>query len=264
MFDCHCDVFVFRNCVLVSDYDDAKEIQSACARVEDGHQAYVKITFQPTSLTACAAEKHMSEWNYTIDTTYLPDWWASLSCIPRATARAEFWRQARVFAKEGLAQICGVRSQGHTYFVFGKAKVVGFNHCVVHAYGNSEVVANEWCRVYAHDCSDVSARDNSYVELRDGSTGSILNGRMDMCSSASGEYQGFSTGHVYGKGFAYALDNSCVSVYGKESKVIGRGQSIVSRHDGSVNVYDSAILIDENPDDCPQQVYDHAQKILRR
>lgn len=105
MFDCHCDVFVFRNCVLVSDYDDAEEIQSACARVEDGHQAYVKIMFQPTNLTACAAEKHMSEWNYTVDATYFPDWWTSLSCIPRAAARAELWRQARVYTKGHLFQV---------------------------------------------------------------------------------------------------------------------------------------------------------------
>ena len=41
MFDCHCDVYVFRDRILVSDYDAADEIQSECARVEDGHQSYL-------------------------------------------------------------------------------------------------------------------------------------------------------------------------------------------------------------------------------
>lgn len=80
-----------------------------------------------------------------------------------------------------------------------EAEVEGFSHCVVHAYGESKVMAGKWCQVYAH-----AAADNSYVELRDGSAGSILNGRMDDY----GEYQGFSFGYVYGSGLTHVLDSS--------------------------------------------------------
>lgn len=66
MFDCHCDVYVFRDRILVSDYDAADEIQSACACVEDGHQACVKITFQPSSLTDYAAAEHIRNWGYVV------------------------------------------------------------------------------------------------------------------------------------------------------------------------------------------------------
>lgn len=263
MFDCHCDVFVFRDRILVSDYDAADEIQSACACVEDGHQAYVKVIFQPSSLTDSAAARHMRNWDCSIDASYLPEWWRPALCRARAAARAELWRQARVFTK-GSTQICPTQSQGHTYFVFGEAEVEGFSHCVVHAYGESAIIAGKWCQVYAHDCSTVAATDNSYVELRDGSEGSILNGRMDMCSSASGEYQGFSTGHIYGDGLTHVLDSSNVAIYGKKSKVFANGQSIVSRHDGSVEAHDSTIIIDEDPANENQiHLFDHAQKILR-
>lgn len=166
-------------------------------------------------------------------------WWDFTISIACATARAELWRQARVFTK-GSAQICPTQSQSHTYFVFGEAEVEGFSHCVVHSYGKSKVMTGKWCRVYAHDCSTVAAADNSYVELCDGSESSILNGRMDMRSSG---YQGFSFGHVYGGGLTYVFDCSCVSVYGEESKVVARGQSIVNCHKGSVEAHD---FIDEN------------------
>ena len=86
------------------------------------------------------------------------------------------------------------------------------------------VMAGKWCQVYAH-----AAADNSYVELRDGSAGSILNGRMDMCSSDYGEYQGFSFGYVYGSGLTHVLDSSYVAVYGEESNVIAKDKSIVIR-----------------------------------
>lgn len=110
----------------------------------------------------------------------------------------------------------------------------------------------------------MSAADNSYVELRDGSEGSILNGRMNMCSSGYGEYQGFSFGHVYGSGLTHVLDNSYVAVYGEESDVIANGQSIVNCHKGSVEAHDSAIIIDEDPN-IKNQTYllGHAQRILR-
>lgn len=262
MFDCHCDVFIFRDRVLVSDYDSAEEIQSECARVEDGHQSYVKITFQPTSLTDSAAAQPIRDWNCMIDMLYLPEWWRPDLWRIRAAERAELWRQARVFTK-GSTQVCPTQSQGHTYFVFGKAEVEGFSHCVVHAYGFSQARAKEWCQVYAHDVSVVAAEDNSYIELRNSSQGIILNGRMNMYSSRYGAYKGFSTGHIYGSGLTHVWGNSYVAVYGEESRVVAHDQAVVSRHDGSVNVYDSAVLIDENPDGCPQQVYDHAQKILR-
>lgn len=99
MFDCHCDVFVFRDRILVSDYDAADEIQSECARVEDGHQSYVKVIFQPSSLTDYAAARHMRDWDYSADASYLPEWWRPALCRARAAARAELWRQARVFTK---------------------------------------------------------------------------------------------------------------------------------------------------------------------
>lgn len=67
MFDCHCDVFVFRDRILVSDYDAADEIQSACACVEDGHQAYVKVIFQPSALTDYATARHMRDWDCSTD-----------------------------------------------------------------------------------------------------------------------------------------------------------------------------------------------------
>lgn len=264
MFDCHCDVFVFRDRVLVSDYDSAKEIQSKCARIEDGHQAYVKITFQPTSLTDYAAAEHMCDWGYVVEATYFPKWWDFTISVSFAAERAELWRQARVFTKKGLTSVCPTQSQGHTYFVFGEAEVEGFSHCIVHAYGESKVMAGKWCQVYAHDCSTVAAADNSYAELRDGSEGSILNGRMDMCSSGFGEYQGFSTEHIYGNGLTHVLDSSNVAVYGEESKVFANGQSIISRHSGSVEAHDSAIIIDEDPTNENQtHLFGHAQKILR-
>lgn len=263
MFDCHCDVFVFRDRILVSDYDAADEIQSACARVEDGHQAYVKVIFQPFAPTDSAAAQHIRDWCYVVEATYFPEWWDFTINIAFAAARAELWRQARVFTK-GTTQICPTQSQGHTYFVFGEAEVEGFSHCVVHAYGESKVMAGKWCRVYAHDCSTVAAADYSYMELRDGSKGSILNGRMDMCSSGYGEYQGFSFGHVYGGGLTHVLDSSYVAVYGEESNVIANGQSIVNCHKGSVEAHDSAIIIDENPNIKNQTyLFGHAQKILR-
>lgn len=263
MFDCHCDVFVFRDRVLVSDYDSAEEIQSECARVEDGHQAYVKITFQPSSLTDYAAAEYIRNWGYIVETTYFPEWWDFTISVSFAAERAELWRRARVFTK-GPTQVCPTQSQGHTYFVFGETEVEGFSHCVVHAYGESKVMAGKWCQVYAHDCSTVAAADNSYVELRDGSEGSILNGRMDMCSSGFGEYQGFSTGHIYGDGLTHVLDSSNVAVYGEESKVFANGQSIISRHSGSVEAHDSAIIIDEDPTNENQiHLFGHAQKILR-
>lgn len=263
MFDCHCDVYVFRDRILVSDYDAADEIQSECARVEDGHQSYVKIIFQPSALTDYATAKHMRDWDCSIDASYLPEWWRPALCRARAAARAELWRQARVFTK-GPTQVCPTQSQGHTYFVFGEAEVEGFSHCVVHAYGESKVMAGKWCQVYAHDCSTVAAADNSYVELRDGSEGSILNGRMDMCSSASGEYQGFSTGHIYGCGLTHVFDCSCVSVYGEESHISARGQSIISHHNGFVEAHGSVIVISEEPANENQiHLFDHAQKILR-
>lgn len=262
MFDCHCDVFIFRDRVLVSDYDSAEEIQSECARVEDGHQAYVKITFQPSSLTDYAAAEHIRNWAYVVEATYFPKWWDFTISVSFAAERAELWRQARVFTK-GFTQVCPTQSQGHTYFVFGEAEVEGFNHCVVHAYGQSHIKADKWCQVYAHDMSNVSAADNSYVELRDGSEGSILNGRMDMCSSGFGEYQGFSTGHIYGDGLTHVLDSSNVAVYGEESKVSANGQSIISRHSGSVEAHDSAIIIDEDPTNENQiHLFGPAQKIL--
>lgn len=264
MFDCHCDVFIFRDRVLVSDYDSAEEIQSECARVEDGHQSYVKITFQPTSLTNYAATQPIRDWNCMIDMSYLPDWWRPNLWRMRAAARAELWRQARVFAKKGLTSVCPTQTQGHAYFVFGEAEVEGFSHCVVHAYGESKVAAGKWCQVYAHDISTVAAADNSYVELRDGSEGSILNGRMDMCSSGFGEYQGFSTGHIYGDGLTHVLDSSNVAVYGEESKVFANGQSIISRHSGSVEAHDSAIIINEGPaNENRILLFNSAQKILR-
>lgn len=263
MFDCHCDVFVFRDRVLVSDYDAAEEIQSGCARVEDGHQAYVKITFQPACLTDYAAARHVCDWDYVVEATYFPKWWDFTISIAFAATRAELWRQARVFTK-GSIQVCPTQSQGHTYFVFGEAEAEGFSHCVVHAYDESKVMVGKWCQVYAHDCSTVAAADNSYVELRDGSEGSILNGRMDMCSSGFGEYQGFSTGHIYGDGLTHVLDSSNVAVYGEESKVFANGQSIVSRHSGFVEAHDSAIVIDEAPTNENQiHLFGHAQKILR-
>lgn len=261
MFDCHCDVYVFRDRVLVSDYDAADEIFSECARVEDGHQAYVKVIFQPSALTDYATARHMRDWSCSIDASYLPEWWRPALCRARAAARAELWRQARVFTK-GSTQVCPTQSQGHTYFVFGEAEVEGFSHCVVHAYGESKVMAGKWCQVYAHDCSTVAAADNSYVELRDGSKGSILNGRMDMCSSDYGEYQGFSFGYVYGSGLTRVLDSSYVAVYGEESNVIANDQSIVNCHKGSIEAHDSAIIIDENPN-IENQTYllGHAQKV---
>lgn len=263
MFDCHCDVFIFRDRVLVSDYDSAEEIQSECARIEDGHQAYVKITFQPFTLIDYAAAQHVRDWCYVVEATYFPEWWDFTISVAFAAERAELWRQARVFTK-GSTQVCPTQSQGHTYFVFGEAEVEGFSHCVVHAYGESKVMAGKWCQVYAHDISTVAAADNSYVELRDGSEGSILNGRMDMCSSGFGEYQGFSTGHIYGGGLTHVLDSSNVAVYGEESKVFVNGQSIISRHNGSVEAHDSTIVIDEDPTNENQiYLFGHAQKILR-
>lgn len=263
MFDCHCDVFVFRDRVLVSDFDAAEEIQSECARVEDGHQSYVKITFQPFALTDHAAALHIRNWDYVIDMSLPVEQWRPALCHARAAARAELWRQARVFTK-GTTQVCPTQSQGHTYFVFGEAEVEGFSHCVVHAYGESKVIAGKWCQVYAHDCSSVAAADNSYVELRDSSEGSILNGRMDMCSSGYGEYQGFSTGHIYGNGITHVLDSSNVVVYGEESRVFANGQSTISRHGGSVEAHDSTIVIDEDPTNKNQiHLFGPAQKILR-
>lgn len=148
--------------------------------------------------------------------------------------------------------------------MFGEAEVEGFSHCVVHVYGESKVIAGKWCQVYAHDCSTVAAADNSYVELRDSSKGSILNGHMNMCSSGYGEYQGFSFGHVYGGGLTHVLDSSYVAVYGEESDVIANGQSIVNCHKGSVEAHDSAIIIDENPNIKNQTyLFGPAQKILR-
>lgn len=263
MFDCHCDVFVFRDRVLVSDFDAAEEIQSECARVEDGHQSYVKITFQPFALTDHAAALHIRNWDYVIDMSLPVEQWRPALCHARAAARAELWRQARVFTK-GPTQVCPTQSQGHTYFVFGEAEVEGFSHCVVHAYGESKVIAGKWCQVYAHDCSSVAAADNSYVELRDSSEGSILNGRMDMCSSNCGEYQGFSFGHVYGSGLTYVFDNSCVAVYGEESHISARGQSIISHHNGFVEAHGSVIVISEDPASENQiHLFGSAQKILR-
>lgn len=263
MFDCHCDVYVFRDRILVSDYDAADEIQSACACVEDGHQAYVKVIFQPSTLTDYAAAKHMRDWDCSTDASYLPEWWRPTLFRARAAARAELWRQARVFTK-GSAQICPTQSQGHTYFVFGEAEVEGFSHCVVHAYGESKVMAGKWCQVYAHDCSYVSAADNSYVELRDGSEGSILNGRMNMCSSGYGEYQGFSFGNIYGSGLTYVFDNSHVAIYGEESHVSARGQSIISHHNGFVETHGPAIVISEEPASENQiHLFGSAQKTLR-
>lgn len=263
MFDCHCDVFVFRDRVLVSDFDAAEEIQSECARVEDGHQSYVKITFQPFALTDHAAALHIRNWDYVIDMSLPVEQWRPALCHARAAARAELWRQARVFTK-GPTQVCPTQSQGHTYFVFGEAEVEGFSHCVVHAYGESKVIAGKWCQVYAHDCSSVAAADNSYVELRDSSEGSILNGRMDMCSSNCGEYQGFSTGHIYGNGITHVLDSSNVAAYGEESRIFANGQSTISRHGGSVEAHDSTIVIDEDPTNKNQiHLFGPAQKILR-
>ena len=263
MFDCHCNVFVFRDRVLVSDYDSAEEIQSACARVEDGHQSYVKITFQPFAPTDSAAAQHIRDWCYVVEATYFPEWWDFTISVAFAAERAELWRRARVFTK-GPTQVCPTQSQGHTYFVFGEAEVEGFSHCVIHAYGESKVMAGKWCQVYAHDCSTVAAADYSYMELRDGSKGSILNGRMDMCSSASGEYQGFSTGHIYGSGLTYVLDCSCVSVYGEESHVSARGQSIISHHNGFVEAHGPAIVISEEPASENQiHLFGSAQKTLR-
>lgn len=109
--------------------------------------------------------------------------------------------------------------------MFGEAEVEGFSHCVIHTYGESKVMAGKWCQVYAHDCSTVAAADNSYVELRDGSEGSILNGRMNMRSSNCGEYSGFSFGNIYGSGLTYVFDNSHVAIYGEESHISARGQS---------------------------------------
>lgn len=263
MFDCHCDVFVFRDRVLVSDYDAAEEIQSECARVEDGHQSYVKVIFQPFAPTDSAAAQHIRDWGYVVEATYFPEWWDFTISIACAAARAELWRQARVFTK-GPTQVCPTQSQGHTYFVFGEAEVEGFSHCVVHAYGESKVIAGKWCQVYAHDCSSVAAADSSYVELRDSSEGSILNGRMDMCSSNCGEYQGFSFGHVYGSGLTYVFDNSCVAVYGEESHISARGQSIISHHNGFVEAHGSVIVISEEPTNENQiHLFGHTQKILR-
>lgn len=263
MFDCHCDVFIFRDRVLVSDYDSAEEIQSECARIEDGHQAYVKITFQPFTLIDYAAAQHVRDWCYVVEATYFPEWWDFTISVSFAAERAELWRQARVFTK-GFTQVCPTQSQGHTYFVFGEAKVEGFSHCVVHAYGESKIMTGKWCRVYAHDCSTVAAADNSYVELRDGSKGSILNGRMDMCSSGFGEYQGFSTGHIYGGGLIHVLDSSNVAIYGEKSRVFANGQSTVSHHGGSVEAHDSTIVISEDPANENQiHLFGSAQKILR-
>lgn len=264
MFDCHCDVFVFRDRVLVSDYDSAEEIQSECARVEDGHQSYVKITFQPTSLTNYAATQPIRDWNCMIDMSYLPDWWRPNLWRMRAAARAELWRQARVFTKKGLTSVCPTQTQGHAYFVFDEAEVEGFSHCVVHAYGESKVAAGKWCQVYAHDISTVAAVDNSYVELRDGSEGSILNGRMDMCSSNCGKYDGFSFGNIYGSGLTYVFDNSNVAVYGEESHVSARGESIISHHNGFVEAHGPVIVISEDPASENQiHLFGSAQKILR-
>lgn len=263
MFDCHCDVFVFRDRILVSDYDAADEIQSACACVEDGHQACVKITFLPSSLTNCAAAEHVRNWGYIVEATYFPEWWDFTISVSFAVERAELWRRARVFTK-GPTQVCPTQSQGHTYFVFGEAEVEGFSHCVVHAYGESKVMAGKWCQVYAHDCSTVSAADNSYVELRDGSKGSILNGRMNMCSSGYGEYQGFSFGNIYGSGLTYVFDNSHVAIYGEESHVSARGQSIISHHNGFVEAHGPAIVISEEPASENQiHLFGSAQKTLR-
>lgn len=260
MFDCHCDVFVFRDRILVSDYDAADEIQSACACVEDGHQAYVKITFQPSSLTDYAATEHARNWGYIVEATYFPEWWDFTISVSFAAERAELWRRARVFTK-GPTQVCPTQSQGHTYFVFGEAEVEGFSHCVVHAYGESKVMAGKWCQVYAHDCSSVSAADNSYVELREGS---ILNGRMNMCSSGYGEYQGFSFGNIYGSGLTYVFDNSHVAIYGEESHVSARGQSIISHHNGFVETHGPAIVISEEPASENQiHLFGSAQKTLR-
>lgn len=205
----------------------------------------------------------MRDWGYVVEATYFPEWWDFTISVSFAAERAELWRQARVFTKKGLTSVCPTQSQGHTYFVFGEAEVEGFSHCIVHAYGESKVMAEKWCQVYAHDCSTVAAADNSYVELRDGSEGSILNGRMNMCSSGFGEYQGFSTGHIYGDGITHVLDSSNVAVYGEESKVFANGQSIVSRHNGSVEAHDSAIIIDEDPaNDNQILLFNSAQKIL--
>lgn len=228
----------------MSDYDAADEIQSACACVEDDHQAYVKITFQPSSLTDYAAAEHIRNWDYIVEATYFPEWWDFTISIACATTRAELWRQARVFTK-GSTQVCPAQSQGHTYFVFGGAEVESFSHCVVHAYGESKVMAGKWCQVYAHDCSTVAAADNSYVELREGS---ILNGRMNMCSSGYGEYQGFSFGHVYGGGLTRVLDNSYVAV-------------IRCYRKRPVHCHKGSIIIDENLD-IKNQTYllGHAQK----
>lgn len=126
-------------------------------------------------------------------------------------------------------------------------------------------MAGKWCRIYAHDISTVCAADNSYIELRDGSEGSILNGRMDMCSSRYGEYRGFSTGNIYGEGITHVLGSSHVAVYGEESNVVAHDQSIVDRHDESVEAHDSTIVIDEHPTNENQiTLLDNAQKILRR
>lgn len=96
MFDCHCDVYVFRDRILVSDYDAADEIQSECARVEDGHQSYVKVIFQPSSLTDYAAAGPRFHKRFNSGLSY---------AIPRPHLLCE-------------------------------AEVEGFSHCVVHAYGN--------------------------------------------------------------------------------------------------------------------------------
>lgn len=263
MFDCHCDVFVFRDRILVSDYDAADEIQSACACVEDGHQSYVKVIFQPFTLTDYAAAQHVRDWCYVVEATYFPEWWDFTISIAFAAERAELWRRARVFTKDST-QVCPTQSQGHTYFVFGEAEVEGFSHCVVHAYGESKVMAGKWCRVYAHDCSTVAAADYSYMELRDGSKGSILNGRMNMCSSGYGEYQGFSFGNIYGSGLTYVFDNSHVAIYGEESHVSARGQSIISHHNGFVETHGPAIVISEEPASENQiHLFGSAQKTLR-
>lgn len=263
MFDCHCDVFVFRDRVLVSDYDAAEEIQSECARIEDGHQSYVKVIFQPFAPTDSAAAQHIRDWCYVVEATYFPEWWDFTISIAFAAARAELWRQARVFTK-GTTQVCPTQSQGHAYFVFGEAKVEGFSHCVVHAYDQSHVKVDKWCQVYAHDCSSVAAADNSYVELRDSSEGSILNGHMDMCSSNCGEYNGFSFGNIYGSGLTYVFDNSHVAVYGEESHVSARGQSIISHHNGFIEAHGPTVVISEDPASENQiHLFGSAQKILR-